>query len=141
MTAPEARVRAKAARDLLLSIVAIGFGVALVLSLDRISGGQLLDPAPWPSSASPWERPPWSVEKAPLGSVIVRRLRAVAGLPILFGWVGLSTSGYRLITGIGRHEDRRGFRPGLARVAIASVIAAVSIALVTIGVIAASSHR
>ena len=102
-------VRAVGARNALLGLVLASFGVLVVLSLDRLSHGALLDPTvPKPG-----------------------RLRLLSGLPVLLGFLAMVVGLYRALTGIHPAEDGTGTAARVGRLGLLALIAASLLAVIT----------
>lgn len=117
--AAPAIVRRVGARNALLGAILIVFGVLVVLSLDRLARGALLDPlADKPS-----------------------KLKAVSGLPVVIGFLALVVGLYRAITGIHPERDGTSVAARVGRLFASAVIAAVVLAALVLAVIAVASRR
>lgn len=113
----ERSVRRTGLRNAFLGLVLMVFGVMVVLSLDRLAHGTLLDPtAPKPS-----------------------KLRAVSGVPVVIGFVAILLGLYRAITGIHPARDGRSIRSTLARLLTIAAIGALLVG--GIAAIAAATLR
>lgn len=78
-------VRRTGLRNAFLGLVTMVFGVMIVLSLDRLAHGAILDPlAPKPS-----------------------KLKAVSGVPVVIGFVAIVVGLYRAISGVHPDRDRQ----------------------------------
>lgn len=107
--APPSVVRRVGLRNAFLGAVLFLFGVMLVLSLDKLAHGALLDP----TAAKP------------------SKLRAVSGVPVVVGFVALVVGFYRALTGIHPERERRTLFPSLARLFAVAVLAAALLAALT----------
>jgi hypothetical protein len=116
--APPAVVRRVGARNAFLGAVLIVFGVMVVLALDRIARGALLDPLA--------EKP--------------SKLRAVSGVPVVIGFVALVVGLYRAITGVHPERDGKTALARVGRLLVATLIAATVLAAITVAVIAVASR-
>jgi hypothetical protein len=109
-------VRRTGARNAFLGLVLMVFGVMIVLSLDRLTKGTLLDPSvPKPS-----------------------KLRAISGVPVVIGFCALVVGLYRAITGIHPARDGVTTAARFGRLVLMTLIAA---ALIGAIVIAVASRR
>ncbi len=117
--APPARVRRVGARNALLGAFLMVFGVLVVLSLDRLARGALLDPL----AAKP------------------SKLRAVSGVPVVVGFLAVVVGLYRAITGIHPERDGQSIGAAIGRLLLSSLIAAVLLAALVVAVTAAASRR
>lgn len=117
--APPSIVRRTGARNALLGAFLFVFGVLLVLSLDRLAKGALLDPtAPKPS-----------------------KLRAVSGVPVVVGFVAMVVGVYRVVTGIHPSSERAGVLRSALRIFAVACLAAALIALIVASAIALERSR
>ncbi len=120
--AASSEVRRTGVRNAFLGLVLFVFGVLLTLSLDRLARGALLDPThPHPS-----------------------KLRFIAGLPTVLGFIAMVAGGYRAATGIHPGRDgmsawSRALRIGFAALLSAVLLAAIVAAL--IGLATAAANR
>jgi hypothetical protein len=113
--APPVEVRRTGLRNALLGLFLAVFGVLLVMSLDRLARGALLDPThPRPS-----------------------KLRAVSGIPIVVGLVAMIVGVYRAITGVHPERDGKSIVSRVGRLSLATMIAAaILFAIVYVTVVA-----
>lgn len=119
-------VRSVGLRNAVLGLLLVTFGVALILSLDRLSRGAMLgEPFARDAFSNPWAR---RGARPPL----VRSLRFLSGVPVVIGFVVFSTGGYRTLTGIHPEHDRRGILGSLGRVALTSAIAGALLAAIVL---------
>ncbi|MBI2388943.1 MAG: hypothetical protein HYV09_04930 [Deltaproteobacteria bacterium] len=114
--ASPAEVRRVGARNALLGVILMAFGVFFVLSLDRLARGALLDPTA--------ERP--------------SKLRAVSGLPVLLGFLATVVGSYRVITGVHPRRDGAGAGSRLGRIVLAALISAALLAAIVGALLALS---
>lgn len=112
--ATAAEVRRVGARNALLGVILMAFGVLLVLSLDRLARGALLDP----TAARP------------------SKLRAASGVPVLLGFLATVVGAYRAITGVHPRRDGASLASRVGRVALASSIAAALLAAIVFTLLA-----
>jgi len=106
--APPREVRLAGARNALLGLFLAAFGVLVVLSLDRLTKGALLDP----TAAKP------------------SKLRAVSGLPIVLGFLAMVVGLYRVVTGIHPATDGASLLSRLGRLVIVTLITAALLAAI-----------
>ncbi len=98
--APPSAVRRAGLRNALLGLFLAAFGVLLVLSLDRLAHGAILDPS----------RP--------------TKLRAWSGVPLMLGCVAMVVGLYRAITGVHPERDGTSLVARIGRLLLATLIAA-----------------
>ena len=112
-SAPSSEVRRVGLRNALLGAILAAFGTALVLSLDRLTHGALLDPTV--------ERP--------------SKLRALSGVPVVLGFVAMVTGMYRAVTGIHPERDGHALPRRIARLTLATAIAAVLLGAIVLALL------
>ncbi len=111
-------VRAHGRKVALAGLVLVAFGAALVFAIDRLAHGALLDPArARPGSFAP-------------------RLRFLAGVPMVVGWLVFVVGAWRATTGIAPARERRTVSGALARLAFATLVLSLALSAVAASIVA-----